>query len=495
MAKRFGAVYTRYADDITFSSYHNIFKREANPLLNDKGCYDNFIAELERLLSEEGLKINPEKTRLQKAGYRQEATGLIVNEKVNVRRRYVKQIRMWLYYWEKYGYEKAEQLFCKDYLNDKGHVKKGKPNLANVLIGKMEFLKMVKGANDSTYKGLKKKFNKFLDVNNAKNETETSSYSDDNFASNASPTSQTQKQIYPDPHNPLYTVKLLNNFSSNDKDLKYTTHSWEFGKFEGYDDFMNKIKKNWKEISEDLKNQNDRLHAKISNFLFNKYLGKKNDKGYHSWGEKHLKFGWSSPELKEFCNTTKNNPLLCPIPEHIRELDKKWGFTKFDDYVKVFKNEIEFREDSNNLKHLILDKRKEILGYDFKIELIDLEGKSFFTDVALFSSTIEKIFLESFKPRPQYPKIKVQLKKFDNFYLLSITQLESIVYRDTSDPRIINPTGGTFKDIIKNMKNLADFSIAFRKSDGKFYRINYLVSDTQTKLIEEQTLYLYYYLI
>lgn len=67
--------------------------------------------------------INTEKTRLQKSCYRQEATGLIVNDKVNVRRRYVKQIRMWLYYWEKYGYEKAEQIFKRDYIADKGHVK------------------------------------------------------------------------------------------------------------------------------------------------------------------------------------------------------------------------------------------------------------------------------------------------------------------------------------------------------------------------------------
>ena len=97
---------------------------------------------------------------MQKAGYRQEATGLIVNEKVNVRRRYVKQIRMWLYYWEKYGYEKAEQIFKQDYLADKGHVKSMNAHLVNVLDGKLEFLKMVKGGNDSTYKILRKRFDK-----------------------------------------------------------------------------------------------------------------------------------------------------------------------------------------------------------------------------------------------------------------------------------------------------------------------------------------------
>ena len=147
LANRFGATYTRYADDITFSSPHNIYTDE------------EFNKELKRIIEEDQkLVINPKKTRLQKAGYRQEATGLIVNDKVNVRMRYVKQIRMWLYYWEKYGYEKAEQIFKRDYIADKGHVKNINAHLVNVLDGKLEFLKMVKGAEDGTYKGLKERF-------------------------------------------------------------------------------------------------------------------------------------------------------------------------------------------------------------------------------------------------------------------------------------------------------------------------------------------------
>jgi len=152
LANRFGATFTRYADDITFSSPHNIYNDEA------------FNNELKRIIEEDQeLAINPKKTRLQKAGYRQEATGLIVNEKVNVRRRYVKQIRMWLYYWEKYGYEKAEQIFNRDYIADKGHVKNMNAQLVNVLDGKLEFLKMVKGTEDSTYQGLKKRFDKIVE--------------------------------------------------------------------------------------------------------------------------------------------------------------------------------------------------------------------------------------------------------------------------------------------------------------------------------------------
>lgn len=172
LANRFGATYTRYADDITFSSPHNIYQKQEKPVLNNKGSYDNFRAELERLISQEGFTINQNKTRLQKAGYRQEATGLIVNEKANVRRRYIKQIRMWLYYWEKYGYEKAEQIFKRDYIADKGHVKEMNARLRNVLAGKLEYLKMVKGNQDQTYRKLHKRYLK-LTHSEKKNRTES----------------------------------------------------------------------------------------------------------------------------------------------------------------------------------------------------------------------------------------------------------------------------------------------------------------------------------
>lgn len=149
LAKRFGANYTRYADDITFSSLHNIYNQ------------NDFNNELRRIIEEDQqLTINSNKTRLQKDVHRQEATGLVVNDKVNVRRRYIKQLRMWLYYWEKYGYAKAEQIFKRDYVSDKGHIMKGTPNMMNVIDGKLEFLKMVKTHENSTYIALKRRFDR-----------------------------------------------------------------------------------------------------------------------------------------------------------------------------------------------------------------------------------------------------------------------------------------------------------------------------------------------
>ncbi|MFE2861761.1 reverse transcriptase family protein [Sphingobacterium multivorum] len=147
LAKRFGAIYSRYADDITFSSQYNIFVDE------------EFDSELKRIiLEDQRLNINPKKTRLQSSSYRQETTGLVINSKVNVPRKFIKDLRMWLYFWEKYGLDNAQQIFIKDYSSKKGHVKKMNVSMVNVLDGKLEYLKMVKGIEDSVYKSLLKRF-------------------------------------------------------------------------------------------------------------------------------------------------------------------------------------------------------------------------------------------------------------------------------------------------------------------------------------------------
>ena len=154
LAKRFKLSYSRYADDITFSSnYKNIFKEGSA-----------FRLELTRIIeSDQKFRINEEKTRIQSNAFRQEVTGLIVNEKVNVTHRYVKQIRMWLYLWEHYGYDKAFKCFSKDYSLSKGSAAHG-TNMDNVIAGKLNYMKMIVGAENPTYKNLSKRFKKLINI-------------------------------------------------------------------------------------------------------------------------------------------------------------------------------------------------------------------------------------------------------------------------------------------------------------------------------------------
>lgn len=75
----------------------------------------------------------------------------MVNTKVNVPKRYVRQIRVGLYFWEHYGEERAARLFG-DY--------RGVPckSLWAVLGGKLQYMRMVKGSDDPTYAKLAARF-------------------------------------------------------------------------------------------------------------------------------------------------------------------------------------------------------------------------------------------------------------------------------------------------------------------------------------------------
>lgn len=147
LAKRFGLNYSRYADDITFSSMHNVYQEGSE-----------FRKELRRIIEGQNFKMNEAKTRLQKRGERQEVTGITVNQKLNVTQKYVRDIRNLLYIWEKYGANDAFYKFFPKYKQEKGHVKKGTPDMLNVLEGKLMYLKMVKGENDTVYLRLRNKF-------------------------------------------------------------------------------------------------------------------------------------------------------------------------------------------------------------------------------------------------------------------------------------------------------------------------------------------------
>jgi RNA-directed DNA polymerase len=133
-------VYTRYADDLTFSS--------------DEPFQNGFLSHLDSIIKEEGFTINLKKVRLQLQNSRQEVTGVTVNEKVNVPQRFIREIRAMLHNWETLGYEAAQQKFLIHYLPKKPGGN-GEAQLCNVVAGKINYLKMVRGGDDPVYQKLK----------------------------------------------------------------------------------------------------------------------------------------------------------------------------------------------------------------------------------------------------------------------------------------------------------------------------------------------------
>ena len=153
VAKRFGLHYSRYADDMTFSSMHNVYQDESD-----------FRIEIKRIIEEQGFKMNEQKTRLFRDGERQEVTGLTVNSTVNVSRKYISDLRWILHIWEKEGYAKAYSLFYPKYKKEKGYIKKGEPVMENVIGGKLNYLRMVRGVNNVACKKLQERYNRLQQI-------------------------------------------------------------------------------------------------------------------------------------------------------------------------------------------------------------------------------------------------------------------------------------------------------------------------------------------
>ncbi|WP_139347255.1 hypothetical protein [Herbaspirillum sp. VT-16-41] len=91
-----GCSYTRYADDITFSTNQKNFPAEI--AYQDGDDPDNWKigAQLNGLIVKAGFELNPLKTRMQYKTSRQQVTGLVVNKKVNVTTEYKKLVRAYV---------------------------------------------------------------------------------------------------------------------------------------------------------------------------------------------------------------------------------------------------------------------------------------------------------------------------------------------------------------------------------------------------------------
>lgn len=91
LASKFGCNYSRYADDLTFSTNKASFPKEI--AYRNNGHTWEIGNGLASAISKSGFELNPLKTRMQYQDSRQEVTGLIVNKKINPRSEYMRMAR------------------------------------------------------------------------------------------------------------------------------------------------------------------------------------------------------------------------------------------------------------------------------------------------------------------------------------------------------------------------------------------------------------------
>ena len=91
MAQQWGFVYTRYADDLSFSTTAD----------NPRIC--NILKNTDSIVRHEGFQINQAKTRISRKSCQQEVTGIVVNDKLNIDRKTLKRFRATLHQIEANG--------------------------------------------------------------------------------------------------------------------------------------------------------------------------------------------------------------------------------------------------------------------------------------------------------------------------------------------------------------------------------------------------------
>jgi V8-like Glu-specific endopeptidase len=159
LARKNQCTYSRYADDITFSFTGN--KRNLPiDLIKFEEDGGIFIGQrLNDILSKNGFKLNGNKIRFQPYSQRQEVTGLIVNKSVNVKRAFIRKTQSMLHAWKKFGPFNAEIDYVNKYRKKK-LLERHKLKIGNgeffikVVKGRVNFIRMVRGADDIIYKKL-----------------------------------------------------------------------------------------------------------------------------------------------------------------------------------------------------------------------------------------------------------------------------------------------------------------------------------------------------
>jgi RNA-directed DNA polymerase len=148
LASRFRCTYTRYADDITFSTKQTRFP----PAVAHRDPDSKRWAlgdQLQKIVTDNGFTINASKTRGYSRGTRLEVTGLTINERVNVRRKLVRQVRAMLAAWEKHGLEAAQADFSAKW--DTKQRRKAPADFGKVVRGKIDFIGFIRGRDDGLF--------------------------------------------------------------------------------------------------------------------------------------------------------------------------------------------------------------------------------------------------------------------------------------------------------------------------------------------------------
>lgn len=154
LARQSKLAYSRYADDITFSTNLAQFPPAIAIREQIPGGGFKVVAgdALEQAITASGFAINGNKVRIQGHGVQQSVTGLVVNARINVERERIRRIRAMLHAWEKFGLDAAAAEHFAKYRTSRRRVRRAHgAAFRNIVYGQLSFVRMIRGADDPVF--------------------------------------------------------------------------------------------------------------------------------------------------------------------------------------------------------------------------------------------------------------------------------------------------------------------------------------------------------
>ena len=286
-------------------------------------------------------------------------------------------------------------------------------------------------------------------------------------------------------HNPKALNEILQKFSQENA-FKYSTHVWDSG-IDNYDDFIAKLNNEKNLISQINYLNRDFYQNVLYNFLYRSNIGKSK---FYSWGENKLKIGWQfPPEMVALYRDAGKRPQGLRVPKDIGEgkrISYYGKLTYFEDYINIFKKEIEFRGD--DFKEAVLN----TFTASTEFQISDSDKNAFNSDIDFYTSTynvkqaLAIVYDNISGPnRKQFRNIKINVKCNDSEtrLKLSITQIGSFSNKDINDRKIaLDRKGSQLYKLRSLLLSFCDLSVESRFFIGEeqcYLRLNYLNSENR----------------
>ena len=156
LARQNKLAYSRYADDITFST--NLAQFPPAIAIREQIAGGGFKVvagdALEQTIAAAGFTINASKVRIQGRGVQQRVTGLVVNSRINVERERIRKIRAMLHAWGKFGLDAAAAEHFDKYHPGGRRRRASRARGAafrNIVYGQLSFVRMIRGSDDPVF--------------------------------------------------------------------------------------------------------------------------------------------------------------------------------------------------------------------------------------------------------------------------------------------------------------------------------------------------------